>query len=144
MICPPIIGLALLALALASCAGPETPAPSLASAGPPPSAPGGRPSPAAVAACRQRADEIYLKQNRALLSERNQSLSPYSSTGLPDNPAQGLGELYGRGQNFTDCLRNYGPASPSGPGPAVGGTGANFGPGMKPVGNSGPVTVGPQ
>ncbi len=143
MIRPPAIAGTLLALAVASCSGPDTPAPSLAAAGPgaAPGGPGGRPSPAAVAACRQRADAIYLKQNRALLSERNQSFSPYSSTGLPDNPAQGLGAKFGRDQDLADCLRSSGPAAPTGAGPAIGGR-PGVSPAMEPNGSGGPVTVG--
>ena len=102
---------------------------------------GGRPSPAAVAACRQRADEIYLKQNRGLLSERDQSLSPYSSTGLPDNPAQGLGAMFGRDQDFANCLRSSGPAAPGGAGPVIGGP-SGVSPAMEPNGSGGPVTIG--
>ena len=145
MIRPSAIAAALLtALAVASCAGPDAPAPTLAAAGPGAASrgPGGRPSPAAVAACRQRADEIYLKQNRGLLSERDQRDTPYTSTGLPDNTARGLGEKFGRDQDFADCLRSFGPAAPTGAGPVIG-TGLGVSPAMEPSGGGGPVTVGP-
>ena len=143
---PPALAAAFMALGVASCAGFGTPASSLTTTGPVagPGVRGGRPTAAAIAACGRRADEIYLTQNRGLLSERNQSFSPYSSTGLPDNPAQGLGELFGRDQNYVGCLRSYGPASPSGAGPAIpAGTGAGVSPAMTPNGTGGPVTVGP-
>lgn len=145
MIRPPAIAAALLtALAVASCSGPNAPAPSLAAAGPgaAPGGAGGRPSQAAVAACRQRADEIYLKQNRGLLSERDQRDTPYASTGLPDNTARGLGEMFGRDQNFSNCLRSFGPAAPSGAGPVIG-VGPGVSPAMEPSGGGGPVTFGP-
>ncbi len=64
-----------------------------------------------AAACRSRADEIYLKQNRALLSERDQRDEPFGATGIPGNTTEGLGDRYGRDQMLADCLNSLGPAT---------------------------------
>ena len=69
------------------------------------------PAQAAAAACRSRADEIYLKQNRSILSERSQRDNPYASTGSPGITTEGLGQQYGRDVMIADCIRNTGPAS---------------------------------
>ncbi|HTW28866.1 MAG TPA: hypothetical protein VME92_17195 [Acetobacteraceae bacterium] len=103
-------------LALAACSKPLPPQQARANA-------------ATEAACRSRADEIYLKQNRAQLSERDQRLDPYSANGLTGNTTAGLPELYGRDQNYLDCLRQMGPASAGGPGID---SGTGMGPGMSP------------
>ncbi len=63
------------------------------------------------AACRQRADEIYNKQNRADTyradSFTTSSLdSPYASTGLPGVPSAGLSSAFARDNLVSDCLNN--------------------------------------
>jgi hypothetical protein len=68
---------------------------------------------AALTACRSRADEIYLKQNRALMSERDQSYEPLSSTGTKGVTTEGLSGLYSRDQMVASCLNDAGPASAS-------------------------------
>ena len=67
-----------------------------------------------AAACRARADEIYLKQNRVLMSVRDQRDVPFASTGISGNTTQGLGDLYGRDQMVASCLNSVGPASNAG------------------------------
>jgi hypothetical protein len=67
-----------------------------------------------AAACRARADEIYLKQNRALMSVRDQRDVPFAATGISGNTTQGLGDLYGRDQMLASCLNSVGPASNAG------------------------------
>jgi hypothetical protein len=101
---PAVLAPAVLALVVLALAGCEKPLP--------PS----RASVAALSACRTRADEIYLKQNRAVLSERDQSYSPQSASGLSGITTTGLADLYGRDQMVSDCLNSMGPASPQGPG----------------------------
>ncbi|MBS0560833.1 MAG: hypothetical protein JSR21_12330 [Proteobacteria bacterium] len=59
-------------------------------------------------ACRQRADQIFMSQNRGAQYETSNSLTPYSagpSTGLP---TQGLSVRYARDQMVDDCVRNLG------------------------------------
>ncbi len=74
----------------------------------------------ASAACRTRADEIYLKQNRALMSVRDQRDNPFAATGISGNTTEGLGDLYGRDQMLAGCLNSIGPAAPSGAASGVG------------------------
>jgi hypothetical protein len=69
-----------------------------------------------AAACRARADEIYLKQNRALMSVRDQRDTPFAATGISGNTTQGLGDLYGRDRMIASCLNSVGPASNAGNG----------------------------
>jgi hypothetical protein len=94
-----------------------------------------------AAACRSRADEIFLKQNRALLSERTQRDNPFASTGSPGITTEGLGQQYGRDVMIADCIRSTGAASANGPGITPGGAGTS--PAMDP--NAGmPDTALPQ
>ena len=89
------------------------------------------------AECRQRADEVFDKQNRAEVyrtdvfagSTRD---APFASTGLPGITSRGLSGQYERANLLDDCLRSRGGGSGSGsggsatpapsaqPGPAVG------------------------
>jgi hypothetical protein len=76
--------------------------------------PPSRTASADAAACRARADEIYLKQNRVLMSVRDQRDVPFASTGISGNTTQGLGDLYGHDQMVASCLNSVGPASNAG------------------------------
>ena len=91
-------------------------------------APMSRADAAGAAACRSRADEIYLKQNRSLMSVRDQRDEPFAGSGISGNTTQGLGDLYGRDQMLASCLNSLGPAAPSGGSPAT-----NTGPNMSPA-----------
>lgn len=73
---------------------------------------------AAIAGCRQRADEAFLKQNRALLSERTMVDSPFSSTGITGITSAGLGDRFARDQMVSDCVAGLNGSNPS----AVSGT----------------------
>lgn len=71
---------------------------------------------AALTACRQRADEVYAKQNRAEVymsdtfatSGRD---SPYSTTALPGITTRGLSGQYERDSMVSDCLAGTGAAT---------------------------------
>ena len=71
---------------------------------------------AALTACRQRADEVYAKQNRAEVymsdtfatSGRD---SPYATTALPGVTTRGLSGQYERDNMVNDCLAGTGPAT---------------------------------
>jgi hypothetical protein len=76
--------------------------------------PPSRAASADAAACRARADEIYLKQNRALMSVRDERDVPFAATGISGNTTQGLGDLYGHDQMVASCLNSVGPASNAG------------------------------
>ncbi len=63
-----------------------------------------RTSKADAAACRTRTDAIYNQQNRFLLSERNTTDSPYSTSGNPGVTNQRLSQQYGRDELLDSCL----------------------------------------
>ncbi len=71
---------------------------------------------AAVAACRQRADEVYAKQNRAEVYNTDTFASsgrdsPFSNSDLPDVPTRGLSGQYQRDTMISDCLAGTGAAT---------------------------------
>ncbi len=68
---------------------------------------------AALAACRQRADEVYQKQNRAELYRSDEFATssrdaPFASTGLPGITTRGLSGEYARDVLVDDCLNASG------------------------------------
>ena len=96
----------LMLLGLAAC---STDAPLLSqssfSAGPPSDS-----SPAAAAACRQRADESFERQDRgsAIESGRDPVDSPFSSVPLKEG-IRGLATRSSYNQLYADCLRSRSP-----------------------------------
>jgi hypothetical protein len=96
--------LALLACPLAACSIPL---------GSPAAAPEDR---QLAADCRVEADRIYAAQNRADLSTRSQTDTPFASNGIVGVPSDGLSGRYAHEQLFRDCVRQNQAASP---GPAV-------------------------
>jgi hypothetical protein len=88
---PPSLTLLLLGglLAVAECA---------------PSPPPSRASAAAVAACKARTDAAYNRQNRYLLSTRDTTDTPYSTSGAPGNTSAGLSREYDRETMLDNCL----------------------------------------
>jgi hypothetical protein len=78
---------------------------------------------ATAAACEQRADEVYLKQNRADLyrSDRYSTSTrdaPFASTGLPGVTTDGLSQRYARDTMISDCIRESSMDVQTGPAPA--------------------------
>ena len=68
-------------------------------------------SAAQKAACRQRADEVYSKQNRAEVYRSDTYLtttrdSPFATSGLPGITSRGLSGQYARDTLVRDCLNN--------------------------------------
>jgi hypothetical protein len=66
-------------------------------------------SAATRAACRARADEVYLKQNRAEIYQQDSYAtstrdSPYAASGLPGITTDGLGAQFQREQMQDDCI----------------------------------------
>jgi hypothetical protein len=62
-----------------------------------------------VAACRQRANQIYDQQNRgAIYSPQNQANTPFSANWTPDVPNRGLSAQFGFDRSVNDCIRNTG------------------------------------
>ncbi|HEY0421279.1 MAG TPA: hypothetical protein VGC80_17320 [Acetobacteraceae bacterium] len=83
-------------------------------------------SAATRAACRQRADEVYLRQNRADIYRNDYYVgstrdAPFASTGLPGVSSDGLSSRFGREKMLDDCVSgaagNVG-AAPDAPDPA--------------------------
>ncbi len=62
-----------------------------------------------VAACRQRANQVYDQQNRGVIfSQQQQSNMPFSANYTPDNPSRGLSAQFGFDRMVNDCIRNTG------------------------------------
>lgn len=95
---------------------------------PPPS----RAEQAALNACRRRADQIFLEQNRAYLSERDTRDSPFASSGLTGITSEGLGDRYGRDEMVASCL-NGADLGASGRAAANPGIDRGTGPAMSPA-----------
>jgi hypothetical protein len=78
---------------------------------------------AAQAACRQRADEVYLMQNRGEIYRADQYATstrdaPYASSGVVGVTSSGLSGRYARDSLLSDCLSGNHPAGPVTPGEA--------------------------
>ncbi len=61
---------------------------------------------ATISACRQRAEQIYLQQNRAELFRSDQTSSPFGASGLTGVTSTGLGQRYGYDTTVNNCVRN--------------------------------------
>jgi hypothetical protein len=73
---------------------------------PPPS----RSAAAASAACRAQSEAAYNRQNRALLSTRDTTDTPFSTSGVSGITTNGLSREYDREVNLDKCLRGAGGA----------------------------------
>ncbi len=74
---------------------------------------------AEVAACRSDTDAAFEKQNRYLLSERDTTDSPYSSSGDTGITTRGLSQQYGYDEDFSRCLAATKAGNPNGPGTSL-------------------------
>jgi hypothetical protein len=71
------------------------------------------------ATCRAQSEAAYNRQNRALLSTRDTTDTPFSSSGVSGITTNGLSREYDREVNLDNCLRGAGGAgAPSGDGTA--------------------------
>nr|WP_294521188.1 hypothetical protein [uncultured Rhodopila sp.] len=62
-----------------------------------------------AAACRQRANEIFDRQNRGAIYAANPSTnSPFSANFTGDNPSRGLSQQFAHDRQVSDCIRNSG------------------------------------
>jgi hypothetical protein len=100
---------ALLLLGLVACNGPISSTSDRAGA-----------SPKAMAACRQRADQVYDMQNRGDVYRSDmiaggQRDAPFGAVGNPGNVSTGLSARYARETMVDDCLNGLSvtPAAPS-------------------------------
>lgn len=93
--------LAAIAAALAGCSfpGPQSPE-----------------QRAALEGCRADADRVYNVQNRYQLSERDSRDTPFSGSGQPTSPSDGLADEYSHENRVDACLHNGG-GSPEYPSP---------------------------
>lgn len=95
---PVLATLAIVGVAASGC--------SLGSPGPQ-----ARATQAEIGACRSRADEVYLKQNRDEIYRADTFASttrdaPFAGAGIAGTASSGLSGQYARDQLYTDCLRN--------------------------------------
>jgi len=84
----------------------------LATCSPPPQTAAGRASQATLAACRHRAEDVYVSQNRDLLYQNDTSSTPYSAGPNTGIPTHGLSSLFANQQVVDDCVRNTGSEAP--------------------------------
>ena len=77
--------------------------------GPPRSSAVSRSNAEALAACRQRAEDVYVQQNRpAIYSPQVAVNAPSSGAYAPGATDRGLADLYARDTMVRDCMRNTG------------------------------------
>lgn len=79
------------------------------------------------ASCRARSEAAFNRQNRALLSTRDTTDTPFSTSGVSGITTRGLSREYDREVGLDNCLRDGGaPAAPSGNGTAFQGSGVQI------------------
>ncbi len=89
-----------MVLALAACQAPPAPR---VSAGP---GAGGPADPAAVAYCRQQAEDVYNAQNRGARLQTSNRDTPFSGAYTPNTTTRGLSDRYAMDAMIGDCIRN--------------------------------------
>ncbi len=89
----PAAAASLAALALAACSfpGPQSPA-----------------ERETLQGCRSEADRVYAAQNRYQISERDTRDTPFSGSGQPTTPSDGLADEYSHQTRVDDCVRHQG------------------------------------
>jgi hypothetical protein len=77
---------------------------------------------ATASACRQRANEVFDRQNRGqIFSPQSQVNTPFSANYAPNDGSQGLSQLFAHNRMIDDCVRNTGTeTSRTGTAPAAG------------------------
>ena len=65
-----------------------------------------------LAACRARAEDVYVRQNRDLIYQNDTSSTPYSAGPNTGIPTHGLSSLFAHEQVVDDCVRNTGTQAP--------------------------------
>ena len=63
--------------------------------------------------CGQQADRQFEKQNRYLMSEQDQTATPFSSRGMPGDTSQGLSDQYHRDRMVDDCMHSVPDGEPT-------------------------------
>ncbi len=80
----------------------------LATCSPAPQTAANRADQATLLACRQRAEDAYVQQNRDLLYAPDTSSTPYSAGPNTGIPTHGLSTLFAQQRTVDDCVRNTG------------------------------------
>ena len=78
---------------------------------PPPPTGQARADAATLAACRERADEVYNRQNRGTIYSINNRDAPFSGSYAPVPIDNGLSQRYAHQNMISDCVRNTGTES---------------------------------
>jgi hypothetical protein len=74
-----------------------------------PQSPQAQANAATAAACRQRANEVFDRQNRGTIFSSNSSANaPFSANFTPDNTTRGLSSQFAHDRLVNDCIRNTG------------------------------------
>ena len=96
----PLVALALAMATLCACDNSTIPAPLRSQS---------QADAQTVAACRQRANQVFDQQNRgAIFSQGSQANMPFSANYTPDMPSRGLSQQFGFDRMVNDCIRNTG------------------------------------
>ena len=98
-----VVTISLAFLALASCSPGSTGPTGSITSGP------SRADAATEAACRQRADQVYDRQNRGeIYSPQSGVNSPSSAFYAPGDDSRSLGRIFARDRMIRECVRNTG------------------------------------
>jgi hypothetical protein len=85
-----------------------------------PAPPPSRSAVAARAACQAETEATYNRQNRDLISQRDQTDTPFSTSGLSGITTTGLSREYARESMLDDCLKGTRPSPSAGAGAGEG------------------------
>lgn len=75
---------------------------------------------ATLAACRERADQVYAQQNRVELSRRDERDTPFAATYNSGVTTRGLSAQFDRGQRIAECTGGLASGAGGSPGAAMG------------------------
>ena len=84
---------------------------------PPAPSPESRADAATLAACRERADAVYNRQNRGTIYAITNRDAPFSGSYIPAPVDSGLSQLYTHENRIRDCVRNTGTETSRAPTP---------------------------
>jgi hypothetical protein len=84
---------------------------------PPAPSPESRADAATLAACRERADAVYNRQNRGTIYAITNRDAPFSGSYIPAPVDGGLSQLYTHENRIRDCVRNTGTETSRAPTP---------------------------
>src|SRR4051794_39120221 len=92
----------------------------LSACSPAPQSPQARADSETLAACRQRAEDVYRQQNRGdIYSPASSVNTPFSSNYVPGIPDRGLSQIYAHDRIVSNCVRNTGTGAERSPAPTA-------------------------